>query len=58
MLCAGGLESFETVGLYAQKKTKRFKEQDPEKVKAYLKEIALYQPGQIAYVDERGIHSY
>ena len=58
MLRASGPKSVETAGLYTQKKTKRFKEQDPEKVKAYLKELAQYRPEQIAYVDESGIDSY
>ncbi len=58
MLRSGGSESVETAGLHTEKKTKRFKEQDPEKVKAYLEEIALYRSEQIAYVDESGIDSY
>jgi len=58
MLCTGSPESFETAGLHAQKKTKHYKEQDPKKVKAYLEEIALYKPEQIAYVYESGIELY
>jgi len=58
MFRSGGSESFETTGFYTQKKTKHYKEQDPEKVKAYLKAIALYRAEQIAYVDESGIDSY
>ncbi len=58
MLRSRGSESVETTGLHTEKKTKRFKEQDPEKVKAYLEEIALYPSEQIAYVDESGIDSY
>ncbi len=55
---ARGSEGVETAGLHTQKKTKRFKEQGPEKVKAYLEEIALHHSEQIAYVDESGIDSY
>ncbi len=58
MLRTRSFESIETAGLYTQKKTKRFKEQDPQKVKAYLEEIALHRSEQIAYVDESGIDSY
>ncbi len=58
MLRSGGSESFEATGFHTQKKTKHYKEQDPEKVKAYLEAIALYKPEQIAYVDESGIDSY
>jgi len=52
------LKALRRMGFTRKKKTKHYKEQDPEKVKAYLEEIALYQPEQIAYVDESGIDSY
>jgi len=58
MLRPRGSESIESAGLDAQKKTKRFKKQAPEKIKAYLKKIALYQSEQFAYVDESGIDTY
>ena len=35
-----------------------YREQDPEKVKAYQEEIAEIAPEQIAYVDETGIDTY
>ena len=35
-----------------------YREQDPQKVKAYQEEIAQIDPEQIAYVDETGIDTY
>ena len=39
-------------------KTLRYKEQDPEKVAAYDREIADVSSDKIAYVDESGVNSY
>ena len=55
---SGRQQSVETAENHAQKKTLRYKEQDPEKVAAYDKEIADISPDKIAYVDESGINSY
>ena len=38
-----------------KKKSTLYKEQNPEKVEAYLKEIEDILPEKIAYVDEAGI---
>ena len=43
---------------YSKKKTKLYKEQNSEKVEAYLKEIEEILPEKIAYVDESGIDTY
>ena len=40
---------------YTKKKSTLYKEQNPEKVEAYLKEIEDILPEKIAYVDETGI---
>ncbi|MDE6657908.1 MAG: transposase [Oscillospiraceae bacterium] len=40
---------------YTKKKSTLYKEQNPEKVEAYLKEIEDILPETIAYVDEIGI---
>lgn len=40
---------------HTKKKTTSYKEQNPEKVKAYLEEIKDILPEKIAYVDESGI---
>jgi len=40
------------------KKAKHFKEQNPEKVKAYLEEIIQHQPEQTVYLDGSGIDTY
>ena len=41
-----------------EKKTRLYKEQTPEKVEAYLKEMEEILPEKIAYVDESGIDTY
>ena len=41
-----------------QKKTTRYREQDPEKVAAYQEQIKDIPPEKIAYVDECGIDTY
>ena len=51
-------ESVKKVGNYAQKKTKRYHEQDPGKVKEFKEKIATVPPDRIAYVDESGIDNY
>ncbi len=43
---------------FTRKKSKAFQRARPQKVKAYLEEIALYRAKQIAYVGENGIDSY
>ncbi|MDE6777843.1 MAG: IS630 family transposase, partial [Oscillospiraceae bacterium] len=45
----------ETLWNDTKKKTTRYKEQNPEKVEAYLKEIEDILPEKIAYVDKTGI---
>ena len=55
---AGNLQGFETQWDYAQKKTKRYQEQDSEKVAEYLQTIAGVSKDRIAYVDETGIDTY
>ena len=40
---------------HTKKKTTSYKEQNPEKVEAYLEEIKDILPEKIAYVDESGI---
>ena len=41
-----------------QKKTTRYREQEPEKVAAYQEQIKDIPPEKIAYVDECGIDTY
>ena len=48
----------QTLWYYSKKKTKRYREQDPVKVAAYLDAIADIPASRIAYVDETGIDSY
>lgn len=45
-------------GITRKKKTRRYKEQDPEKVAEYQEQIKDIDPETIAYVDETGIDSY
>lgn len=51
-------ESIQTAGNYTEKKTKRYREQDPVKVEAYLSQIAHIPRSSIAYIDETGIDTY
>ena len=43
---------------HAQKKTKRYREQDSEQVAEYMREMAKVSIEDIAYVDETGIDTY
>ena len=43
---------------HAQKKTKRYREQDSEQVAEYMREMAKVSIEDIAYVDETGIDAY
>ena len=45
-------------GITRKKKNTRYKEQKPEKVEAYLKEMEEFLSEKIAYVDESGIDQY
>lgn len=51
-------QSIEAAKDNAKKKTKRYREQDPEKVKAYLEAITDIPPETIAYIDETGIDTH
>jgi transposase len=55
--CCGALR-IQASWYYAKKKTKRYQEQDPVKVDAYLDTIADIPASRIVYVDETGIDSY
>lgn len=46
------------IGIYAQKKTTRYKEQDTQKVAEYLDKIKDIPKENIAYIDETGIDTY
>jgi len=48
----------ETPEYHAQKKIKRYKEQDPKQVAMYLKAIRRIDPSKVTYVDETGIDTY
>jgi len=48
------MESLATFWHYPQKKIKRYIEQDPVKVAAYLDEIKDIDPATIIYIDEMG----
>jgi transposase len=52
------MPNHETPQYHAQKKIKRYKEQDPKKIASYLEEIQCVDPSKIAYVDETGIDAY
>ena len=45
-------------GITRKKKTRRYKEQDPEKVAEYQEQIKDIDPETMAYVDETGMDSY
>ena len=51
-------KSVEEAEHHAQKKTKRYREQDSAKVDAYQRRIAELPAERIAYVDETGIDEY
>lgn len=58
MLQPGSQQSNETKWNHTKKKTKHYKEQDPEKVAEYLEQIKGIPKEKIAYVDESGIDTY
>lgn len=45
-------------GITRKKKTRRYKEQDPDKVAEYQEKIKNIDPETIAYIDETGMDSY
>ena len=58
MLQSGHQQGTETARYHTQKKTKRYKEQSPEKVKAYQDEIRDIAVEKRVYVDETGFQTY
>ena len=52
------MQSVEAVGNHAKKKTRRYKEQDPEKVKAYQEALKEIAEEKRVYVDESGFQNY
>ena len=54
----GSQKSIKTIRNYAKKKTTNYKEQNVEKVNAYLDKIRNIPVNKIAYVDETGIDTY
>jgi hypothetical protein len=54
----GHPKSVKTIKYNAKKKTKRYKEKDPEKAAKFQKAIATIPADKIAYVDETGIDTY
>lgn len=54
----GCIKSAKAARDHTKKKTRRYKEQNPEKVNAYLAEIAKFPKEKIAYIDETGLDSY
>lgn len=52
------MQRIKTLRIYPQKKIKRYKEQCPNKVAAYLEEIRNISKSRIAYVDETGIDTF
>ena len=58
MLPDRNTESIEAPQNNAKKKTARYFEQDPQKVKEYLEKIKYLSKEKIVYVDETGINKF
>ena len=52
------MQSTQTRQDYSEKKIKRYREQDADKVRAYLEKIVSIPKSKLVYVDETGIDSY
>lgn len=51
-------KALKRLGITRKKKTRRYKEQDPEKVAEYQEKVKDIDPKTLAYVDETGLDSY
>lgn len=58
MFADGSKQSAKAPRIYAKKKTKRYREQDPIKRELYKRQIINIDKEKIAYIDETGIDTY
>ena len=58
MLQSGDQQGVEAVGNHAKKKTRRYKEREAEKVKAYQEEIEEIAEEKRVYIDKSGFQTY